>query len=96
MVKHIVCFKLLDRSEASKMEAKNILLSMEGKVSPLESIEVGVDFLGSPRSYDIILTTTFKTKSDLDAYQINPYHVNVVKAYMHSHVETSIAVDYEF
>ncbi|MBO5926778.1 MAG: Dabb family protein, partial [Clostridia bacterium] len=31
----------------------------------------------------------------LEEYQKDPYHVNVVKKYMHEHVETSIAVDYE-
>ena len=96
MIKHIVCFKLIDSSEQSKLEAKNILLSMKGNVDLLQGIEVGCDFLCSPRSYDIILITTFKSKADLDAYQVDPYHVDVVKTYMHSHTKSSIAVDYEF
>ena len=39
MIKHIVCFKLKDSADAEK--AKETLLSMEGKVPQLRSIEVG-------------------------------------------------------
>ena len=42
MVKHIVCFKLKDRKKSE--EAKEILLSMRGKVPTAQEIEVGVDF----------------------------------------------------
>lgn len=69
---------------------------MEGKVPMLKSIQVGIDFLHSPRSYDIILETTFETKDALSDYQNDPYHCDVVKKYIHSVQETSIAVDYEF
>ena len=47
MIKHIVCFKLRDNSEAMLEETKNILLSMKDNVSLLQEIEVGVDFLHS-------------------------------------------------
>lgn len=69
---------------------------MEGKVPMLKSIQVGIDFLHSPRSYDIILETTFENKDALNDYQNDPYHCEVVKKYIHSVQETSIAVDYEF
>ena len=55
MIKHIVCFKLKDNSEEKKQEAKDMLLSMIGKVDLIKDIEVGTDFLSSERSYDIIL-----------------------------------------
>lgn len=32
-------------------------------------MNVGIDFLHSARSYDIILETYFKTREDLDNYQ---------------------------
>lgn len=95
MIKHVVCFKLKDNCQAEKDKAKSVLLSMQGNVSLLKGIEVGTDFLGSARSYDVILITTFSTKADLDAYQCNEYHCQVVKTYMHAHVETSVAIDYE-
>ena len=85
MIKHIVCFKLKDNSPEKKEEAKARLLS----------IEVGADFLGSPRSYDIILQVTLDSKEALDAYQKDEYHCSYVKTYMHDVMEKSVAVDYE-
>lgn len=95
MIKHIVCFKLKDNSEEKKQEAKNVLLSMTDKVNLIKAIEVGTDFLGSPRSYDVILQVTLENKEALDLYQNDDYHCNEVKPYMHSVMESSVAVDYE-
>ena len=93
MIKHIVCFKLKNREDSLK--AKEVLLSMKGNVPQIIDIEVGVDFLHSERSYDVMLTVLLKDKTDLENYQNDPYHCTVVKTYMHSVRESSIAVDYE-
>lgn len=95
MIKHTVCFKLHDNSKEMTDKTADILKSMEGNVPMLKGIEVGKDFLGSPRSYDIILTVTLDDANALDAYQKDSYHCNVVKKHMHSVTETSVAVDYE-
>lgn len=95
MIKHVVCFKLKDNSIDEKEKATNVLMSMVTKVPQIWGIEVGQDFLGSKRSYDIILQVVVESKEKLEEYQNNEYHVNVVKKYMHAHVESSIAVDYE-
>ena len=94
MIKHIVCFKLKDNSEENKLKAKEVLLSMKGNVLMLRSIEVGVDFLQSERSYDVILQVELDDAAALDAYQEDPYHVNVVKKHMHQVREASVAIDY--
>ena len=60
----------------------------------LRNIEVGVDFLGSERSYDVILQVELDDAKALDAYQEDPYHVNVVKKHMHQVREASVAIDY--
>lgn len=95
MIKHIVCFKLKDNSYENCLKAKEVLMSMKGNVSLLKDIQVGIDFLHSERSYDIILETLFETKEDLEAYQNDPYHCSVVKKHMHAVRSASIAVDYE-
>lgn len=95
MIKHIVCFKLKDNSAEKKEEAKARLLSMNGKVDLIRNIEVGVDFLSSLRSYDIILQVTLDSKEALDLYQKDEYHCSYVKTYMHEVMESSVAVDYE-
>lgn len=95
MIKHIVCFKLKDNSRESCEKAAEIFRSMEGKVPMLRDISVGIDFLHSPRSYDIILETVFDNKAALDEYQNDPYHCGVVKKYIHGVQEASVSVDYE-
>lgn len=93
MIKHTVCFKLKDNSEAECEKAKDILLSMDGNVPLLRGIEVGIDFLHSPRSYDIILQVLLDDEKALEDYQNNEYHCSVVKKHMHAVAESSIAID---
>lgn len=95
MIKHIVCFKFISPNMEDLKKAKEILLSMKGNVPMLVDIVVGIDFLHSSRSYDLILETYFQTKEDLSAYQNDPYHCEVVKQYMHAHTQASVAIDYE-
>lgn len=94
MIKHIVCFKLSDSSEESKNKAKEILLSMVGNVPTIRAIEVGTDFLGSARSYDVILQVELDSKEALEEYQADKYHCDVVKTYMHANTVGSVAIDY--
>ena len=95
MIKHIVCFKLKNPAEEECRKAADVLLSMKGNVELLRDIQVGIDFLHSERSYDLILEVILDSKEALDAYQEHPYHVNVVKKHMHAVRETSVAIDYE-
>lgn len=95
MIKHIVCFKLKNPTEEECRKAADVLLSMKGNVELLRDIQVGIDFLHSERSYDLILEVVLDSKEALDAYQEHPYHVNVVKKHMHAVRETSVAIDYE-
>lgn len=94
MIKHIVCFKLKDNSPAECEKAKEVLLSMQGNVPELRGITVGIDFLHSERSYDLILEVLLDNEAALESYQNDPYHCSVVKKHMHSVREASIAVDY--
>lgn len=95
MIKHIVCFKLKDGSLEECQKAKEVLLSMEGNVPQIRSIEVGVDFLHSERSYDLILQVVLDDAKALEDYQNDPYHCSVVKTHMHAVCESSVAIDYE-
>ena len=95
MIKHTICFKLKDNSPEECNKAAQILRSMDGNVELLRGIEVGVDFLHSPRSYDIILQVLLDDEKALEEYQNDEYHCSVVKKHMHSVAETSVAIDYE-
>lgn len=94
MIKHIVCFKLKDNSPAECEKAKEVLLSMQGNVPQLRGITVGIDFLHSERSYDIILEVLLDDESALESYQNDPYHCSVVKTHMHAVREACVAVNY--
>ena len=93
MIKHIVCFKLNDGESPEK--AKEVLLSMQGNVPMLKGIEVGVDKLHSARSYDVILAVILDDMDALADYQVDPYHVGVVKKHMHAVTKSSVSVDFE-
>ena len=93
MIKHVVCFKLNEGESPEK--AKEVLLSMKGNVPMLKDIEVGVDCLGSPRSYDVILAVVLDDMQALSDYQQDKYHVEVVKKHMHAVTKISVAVDFE-
>ena len=92
MIKHIVCFKLKEGED--KQKAKDVLLSMIGNVPTAKGICVHVDELNSPRSFDIILEVILDDFKALEEYQVDPYHVEVVKKYMHAVAEKSIALDF--
>ncbi len=89
MIRHTVCFKLTNPTKESVEETCAILRSMEGRVPTAKKISVGADFLHSPRSYDIILQVDLDSREDLDTYQNDPYHVDVVKAHI-GHVAASV------
>jgi hypothetical protein len=92
MIKHIVCFKLKEGESAEK--AKEVLLSMTGKVPTAKAITVGIDELHSQRSFDIILEVLLEDFKALEDYQVDPYHCDVVKKHMHAVAEKSIALDF--
>lgn len=95
MIKHIVCFKLKDNSEAQCNKAAEVLRSMQGNVDLIREIEVGVDFLHSQRSYDVILQVVLDDANALELYQKDAYHCEVVKKHMHDVTDTSVAIDYD-
>ncbi|MNJ45592.1 Stress responsive A/B Barrel Domain protein [compost metagenome] len=95
MIKHIVLFKLKDSSPESIERTASVLRNMEGRIEQLRSIEVGIDVVKSPRSYDIALVTTFDSLEDLQGYQVHPVHQKVIE-HMTEARESQVAVDFEF
>lgn len=94
MYTHIVFFKLNEVNNENIEFVKSTLLSMEGKISELRYLEVGIDDIRSERSYDIALITKFNNKEDYLSYDINEYHVEKVKKVIKSYIESSKTVDY--
>jgi hypothetical protein len=94
MIKHIVFFKLKDRSPESVEHTASVLRSMNGKIKEVMSLEVGVDVIRSERSFDISLTVVLENLQDLQAYQVHPVHQEIIQ-HINEVKDVSFAVDYE-
>jgi hypothetical protein len=95
MITHIVLFKLSDPSAENITATRDKLLSMQGRITQLRYLEAGIDVIRSERSYDIALVTRFDSLTDLQEYQVHPYHAGEVVPHMKSVCSSSVAVDYE-
>ena len=93
MVKHIVMFKLKENTKTNLDFAVSTLRSLEGKIETLRSVEIGVDFKKSDRSYDIVLTTQFDSEEGLAEYASHKNHLPVIDK-MRDLCSSSIVVDY--
>ncbi|WP_319371515.1 Dabb family protein [uncultured Ilyobacter sp.] len=90
---HIVFFKFKEEKKKENIEKlKRDLEALD--LSQLKKLEVGIDFNGSPRAYDMSLYTEFDTREDLDFYQDFPPHVEIKKFLAEKEIET-VVVDYE-
>jgi len=95
MVVHIVMFRFKDENKAENIEkVKSMLEALPQKIDSLNSMEVGVDFLHSERSMDLVLTSTFDDKDGLESYRVHPAHQEVVFFIKEVTLESRV-VDYE-
>ena len=92
MVKHIVMYRLKDRTQENANALRDKFLSMKGKIDVLKDIDAGVDVLRSPRSFDVVLTCLFDSMQDMEIYKNHAVHIPVME-YVKSVVEVSHSVD---
>lgn len=86
--------KLKDNSQEQCDKLVELFKTMKGRVPQVIDVEAGADFLHSERSYDVCLYVTLESPEALDAYQLDPYHCDVVKTYVAGVREAAVAVDY--
>jgi len=94
VVKHIVMFKLNQKTSENMEHALTALRGMQGKIETLKHLEVGIDFKESDRSYDLVLITHFENKEGLEIYASHEVHQPVIKT-LRALCSHSIVVDYE-
>lgn len=99
MIKHIVFWKLHEQANGqSKAENASVikqkLEALQGQIEGLIKIEVGIDFLGSTESADVVLYSEFESKEALDFYQQHPLHKAVMPFIAEARSERRV-VDYE-
>ncbi len=92
MVTHIVLFKFASTADAEIARKK--LLSMAGKVPSLQAIEVGLDYIHSERSFQLGLITRHESREALEAYRVDPLHVEV-GAFIREKSTGAASVDFE-
>ena len=94
MIVHIVMFKFKDENKTKNIEiVEKKLNELVEKIDVLKSMEVGVDFNGSSRAFDLSLYSTFNTKEDLKTYATHEEHLKVV-ALIKEFTKESKVVDY--
>jgi hypothetical protein len=95
MIVHIVMFAFKKENKAQNLQkAKDMLEALEEKIPSLLSMDVGLDFMQSERSYDLVLTSTFEDKKGLSEYAVHPAHLEVV-SFIKEVTEGAKVVDYE-
>ena len=82
MIKHIVCWKLVNRTEpleenADALAIREALHGLRGKIPGLVHLEVGFDCSGKETAGDIVLYAEFDSREALALYQHHPLHVEV-------------------
>jgi len=99
MIKHIVFWKLKDEANGlSKIEnattIKQRLENLNGKIEGLITLEVGIDFLHSVESADLVLYSEFENKEALTFYANHPLHKEIMPFIAEARSERRV-VDYE-
>jgi hypothetical protein len=94
MIKHIVMFKLKEKSPDNLNVLASTLNGMKDQIETLRFLEVGEDFKGTDRSFDLVLTTHFDNKRGLEAYAEHKVHQPVIQL-ARSLCSQIVAVDYE-
>lgn len=98
MVKHVLLFKLRDmesqeQKQAIMVEIKNKLEGLKELVSAIHSIEVHLN-QNPKETYDICLISEHLDWDALEAYRVNPHHVEVA-SFIAQYRESRACADFE-
>jgi hypothetical protein len=94
MITNNQLLRLKDRSSENIAKAREVLLSMQGKIEFLRDLKVKMNIRDGASSYDLLMIAQYNTIEDLEAYIVHPVHVEIAK-YIASVLETSAVVCYE-
>lgn len=99
MIKHIVCWKLHNRSRPlsenpDALAVKEALEGLRGRIPGLIHLELGFDFSETESAGDIVLYTEFDSREALAGYQHHPAHVEAGKTVRPRTCERRM-IDYE-
>ena len=88
-------FKLKAKTDSTVKELAAKILALKDKIGVLLDLELGIDFGGSERSMDIVLSTTFADRENLEIYRTHRDHIPVLNYAKEVCSETRV-VDFEY
>ena len=99
MVKHIILWNLKDeyspeRKAQIKVEIKEAIESLQGKVPGLVDIKVQIGRLASS-SADLMLDATLESEEALKGYAVHPEHVKVANENVRPYTQSRSCLDFE-
>ena len=95
MIVHIVMIKFKENIDFDKIkEIKKEIEDLIYHIPQLKSMEVGLNFAKEDRAMDLVLTATFDSKKDLEAYAKDKTHQKVIEKIKEVALYTKV-VDYE-
>ncbi len=95
LIRHVVLFRFKpETGQEERDEFSARVRALPETVPGVLRPEVGVDFLRTPRSYDVGLVFGFPDRAALDCYQTHPNHLPVVETAKRI-CDSIVALDYE-
>lgn len=99
MIKHIVMWTLKDEAEGATaaengMKMKQMLEALNGKISGLKHLEVGLDIFQASPAWQVVLYSELDSREALQGYQQHPDHQRCVE-FVKKVVTDRGVVDYE-
>ena len=78
MVKHLVLFRLKEKTQKSSRQLMGAFAGLPDKIEEIQHLEVGEDFKSTPKSFDVALSVEFDDREALSAFSIHPEYVPVL------------------
>ncbi len=99
VIKHIVMLKLKEEANGKAKSENAVILkqeleSLKQKIHEILLLEVGINVAEDPDAYDLVLSSEFAGKKELETYIKHPEHAKVAEL-VASVRQIRIVVDYE-
>lgn len=76
------------------LKLKKAIEALRVFIDEVKFIEVGLNFNEKPNAFDLVLSSTFETETDLEIYRLHPEHKKLM-VFLKTVTKESAVVDYE-
>jgi hypothetical protein len=100
MFKHVIMWRIMEQDQEGNSKPqmarkiKALLEDLKGKIDVIRHLEVGLDVVGTPSSFDVVVYSEFDSRQDYQTYLDHPDHKKA-GAYIVSVLKERAVVDYE-